>query len=137
MDYPTSPTFDSRADGAHSHSHYCQSRSSTSSTSSSSSKCSVDVRNCSKLHSSHLNSTGSSVRHSSTSSSESGPGRCYCREVRTPSPAPAKPVLRKGEAVDLADIEGETQPSPAMINKTTSLVDATNLITLKNILKHS
>ena len=127
MDYPTSPTFDSRADGAHSHSHYCQSRSSTSSTSSSSSKCSVDVRNCSKLH---LNSTGSSVRHSSTSSSESGPGRCYCREVRTPSPAPAKPVLRKGEAVDLADIEGETQPLPATINKTTSLVDATNLITL-------
>ena len=112
MDYQTSPTFDGRQDV--SHSHFCQSRSSTSSTSSSSSYC--------KVSSPYLNSSGSSVRHSSTSSSESSgaPARCSCREVRSPcrevrsevrSPSPSlvKPVLRKGEAVDIADIEGERE----------------------------
>ena len=80
MDCPTSPTYEGRLGG--SHSHYCHSRSSTSSTSSSSSKCSMEVRGYGKVTSPSpaLNSTGSSVRHSSTSSTESNPARCYCRE---------------------------------------------------------
>ena len=80
MDCPTSPTYEGRLGG--SHSHYCHSRSSTSSTSSSSSKCSMEVRGYGKITSPSpaLNSTGSSVRHSSTSSTESNPARCYCRE---------------------------------------------------------
>ena len=123
MDYPTSPHFDSRLDGTVSQlSSYSKSRSSSSSTSSSS-------------HRRLRSPPESGGRHSSSSSNESyqqhPPSdhhhnkqlRCHCKNSRPESSnvqsdtsrlrvenmrpeSVSRPILRKGDAVDLGELEG-------------------------------
>lgn len=125
MDYPTSPHFDSRLEGTVSQlSSYSKSRSSSSSTSSSSS------------HRRVRSPPESGGRHSSSSSNEGYPQhpsydhhhhkhlRCNCKNSRSESStvpsdttrvrydnmrpeSVARPVLRKGDAVDLGELEGK------------------------------